>query len=629
MRVPSGGLATAVRSHEDPSTAGKVRGLFRRPVVVAPVREKLAGTAKMIEERDVSIGVVIVVYQPDIRLLAELVNASLRQLNDVVQQVQVFVWDNSPLPKAELMDCATCGQVVMMGGDGNNLGFGAAINRVIEWTHKDWYIVLNQDLRIAEGALERVMRAIRCAGPATAVLEMAHRPYEHPKEYDPVTHETPWFSGAAFCVSRDAFIRVGGFDGRLFMYGEDVDLSFRLRRKGFIIIYLPDCIVFHDDLVGAHGQKPLQEVYDRSNNILLRLKHGSALDVARGILWLFAESLYFLLKGRRIAVHRVLSLVIRSAIAFGTKYRSHVTRTGRPQFQRWRYCRHRLSGHYAIESATLNPMVSIVIRTVNRPAMLKEAIQTAWNQTYDNVEVVVVDDGNGQGWQVVERLPSAAGRGVVYVRTGGAVGRAAAGNIGLRHSSGEFICFLDEDDQLYADHIEVLVAHAVNHGLKVSYALAEEVATECAADGSWIDGPVTVRYKCEFSRVLLWYKNYLPIQSVLFARSLYDEVGGFDETLDLYEDWSLWVKYSTRCEFGFVPKVTSRYRIFTGRKKRSTAFVNSYSRAANTHDYREFMISPVEFRRMVSEYLSYRGLLYVTCEQLIAARERLRAFFRR
>lgn len=581
----------------------------------------------MAEERDVSIGVVIVAYKPDTQSLQELVRASLRELDAVAPRVQVFVWDNSPRDGAGSTHGVEGGQVVVMGGDGNNLGFGAAINKVIEGTGKDWYVVLNQDLRIGEGALTRAAQAIRRAGPATAVLELAHRPYEHPKEYDPVSRETPWFSGAAFCVSREAFLDVGGFDGRLFMYGEDVDLSIRLRSKGWGIRYLPDSIVFHDDLVGMHGQKPLQEVYDRANNILLRLKHGSALVAARGILWLLGESLYFFLKGRRIAVHRVLSLVVRRAAAFRADCAADTSQASRPQFDRWRYCRHRLGGRYTIEAAAAKPKVSIVIRTMNRPAMLMEAIGTAWNQTYGNVELVVVDDGEGQGRQIVENLPAAAGREAVYVKTDGAVGRAAAGNLGLAHCSGEFICFLDEDDQLYADHVEVLVAHAVNNGLKVSYALAEEITSVYAADGSWTDGAVAVPYRQEFSRVLLWYKNFLPIQSVLFARSLYEELGGFDEALDLYEDWSLWVKYSTKCDFGFVPKVTSRYRIFTGRTKRSAVFGDSYARVASTHDYPGLVVSPVEFRRMVAEYIRYRGLLCLTREQFIAAQARLRALF--
>lgn len=579
----------------------------------------------MTEEREISIGVVIVAYKPDTRSLNELVRASLRALQHLEPQVQVFVWDNSPTPVIGLVEGADDGRVIVMGGDGKNLGFGAAVNRVIEGTNKDWYLVLNQDLRIDEGGVMHAVQAIGRVNSKVAVLELAHRPCEHPKEYDPVTHETPWFSGAAFCVSRFAFLEAGGFDGRLFMYGEDVDLSFRLRSMGRTIKYLPGCIVFHDDVVGPNGQKPLQEVYDRANNILLRLKYGSVFVAARGVLWLVGESMYFRLKGRRIPVLRVLSLVVRNAVAFSAKCPSIKRGLSRPKFEHWRFCRHRLGGQCAVQPTSVSPKVSIVIRTMNRPRMLKEAIATAWGQTYGDIEVIVVDDGEGQGKLVVEEFRAAVGREIVYVRTSGAVGRAVAGNIGLGRCSGEFVCFLDEDDQLYADHVEVLVSHAINNDFRISYALAEEITAEYTEDGDWTDGGVAVQYRQEFSRVLLWYKNYLPIQSVLFARSLYEELGGFDETLDLYEDWSLWVKYSTACDFGFVPKVTSRYRIFTDRKKRSTSFGDSYARVATKHEYPGFSVSPVEFRRMVVEYVRYRGLVCLTREHIVAVQTKLRA----
>lgn len=578
----------------------------------------------MSEANDISIGIVVVAYEPDIRGLYELVRTSFRALEGGAAQVEVFIWDNSPVPATDPVEGIPGGRLKVMGGDGRNLGFGEAVNRVVESTCKDWYLVLNQDLRVDEDSLKRAVGAIGRAGPSVAVLELAHRPCEHPKEYDPVTRETPWFSGAAFCMSREAFVAAGGFDGRLFMYGEDVDLSFRMRDMGRTIVYLPDCIVFHDDVVGPHGQKPLQEVYDRANNILLRLKHGSDIAAARALLWLLAESAYFRWQGRRIPVVRVLSLVARSAQAFRAARPSHRPGRVRPRFERWRYCRHRLGGRHVVERAAQSPKVSIVIRTMNRPGMLKEAIETAWGQTYANIEVVVVDDGEGQGRAVVDGFPAMAGREIAYVRTSGAVGRAAAGNIGLCRASGEFVCFLDEDDQLYADHVEVLVAHVLNYGCRVGYSLAEEVASEYTTDGGWTDGGVTVPYRQEFSRVLLWYKNYLPIQSVLFARSLFEELGGFDETLDLYEDWSLWVKYSTKCDFGFVPKVTSRYRIFTDRKSRRAAFGDSYARVAGRHDYSGYMVSPVEFRRMVAEYLRYRCLICVTREQMVALLTKLR-----
>jgi hypothetical protein len=64
-----------------------------------------------------------------------------------------------------------------------------------------------------------------------------------------------------------------------------------------------------------------------------------------------------------------------------------------------------------------------------------------------------------------------------------------------------------------------------------------------------------------FNLLLLLWRNYLPIQSVLFHRSLYDENGGFDESLDYLEDWDLWIRYAVTTKFIFIPNITSKYRV--------------------------------------------------------------------
>ena len=78
-----------------------------------------------------------------------------------------------------------------------------------------------------------------------AAWELRQIPYEHPKAYDPVTLDVPWVSGAATLFRRSTWDAVGGFDPALFMYGEDVDLSWRLRAKGFRLRYLPKLAVVH------------------------------------------------------------------------------------------------------------------------------------------------------------------------------------------------------------------------------------------------------------------------------------------------------------------------------------------------------------------------------------------------
>lgn len=87
--------------------------------------------------------------------------------------------------------------------------------------------------------------AIRTASSQTAAFELRQFPYEHPKYYDPVTLETSWISGACFVLKRSVFEETGGFDESIFMYGEDVDLSWHIRALGYRLQYVPAAITWH------------------------------------------------------------------------------------------------------------------------------------------------------------------------------------------------------------------------------------------------------------------------------------------------------------------------------------------------------------------------------------------------
>lgn len=65
----------------------------------------------------------------------------------------------------------------------------------------------------------------------------------------------------------------------------------------------------------------------------------------------------------------------------------------------------------------------------------------------------------------------------------------------------------------------------------------------------------------KFDKIILAHHNYIPIQCIMFHRSLFEKYGGLDESLDALEDWDLWVRYSLFTDFLFVNKTTSIYRV--------------------------------------------------------------------
>jgi hypothetical protein len=134
----------------------------------------------------------------------------------------------------------------------------------------------------------------------------------------------------------------------------------------------------------------------------------------------------------------------------------------------------------------------------------------------------------------------------------------------MRQARGEYVLFLDDDDLLYADHVETLLnALAHDPDCAAAYSLAWRVSTHYDLDGRVEDEHFDMPslFHQAFCYKTLLHHNFIPIKSVLFRRALYLERGGFDNRLDKLEDWNLWLRYGFRNRFAFVPKTTSLFRV--------------------------------------------------------------------
>lgn len=204
------------------------------------------------------------------------------------------------------------------------------------------------------------------------------------------------------------------------------------------------------------------------------------------------------------------------------------------------------------------PLVSIIIRTCQRPYILERALNSIREQTYKNIQVVVVEDGENKSERYIkEKFPDLN---MLYYATGKKCGRSHAGNVALKLSEGELLNFLDDDDMLFQKHVEILVNALTRASNMAAYSIAEERQIIQKNDEYRVKRKM-IRYRQPYNRLLLYTFNYIPIQSIMFRKSLYEEYGGFDEKLDNLEDWDLWVRYSQKTEFTFVNELTSCYHV--------------------------------------------------------------------
>jgi N-acetylglucosaminyl-diphospho-decaprenol L-rhamnosyltransferase len=127
-----------------------------------------------------------------------------------------------------------------------NLGFGAAHNLLMRSAFAkgaEAYVCLNPDAVLHPSCLAELLQV--AVQPGTGLVEARSFPEEHPKPYHPVTGETEWCTGTALLITRAAFEGTGGFDENIFLYCEDVDLSWRTRFLGLKARVAPSALVAH------------------------------------------------------------------------------------------------------------------------------------------------------------------------------------------------------------------------------------------------------------------------------------------------------------------------------------------------------------------------------------------------
>jgi GT2 family glycosyltransferase len=491
---------------------------------------------------------------------------------------------------------------------GENIGYGAGHNTNFARCQNKFVLVTNVDLEFEADTLPTLLQVASQDPENIASWECRQKPYEHPKDYHPVTGETLWSSSACVLFRLSAIRHVGMYEQALFMYGEDVELSYRLRDRGFKLKYVPMASVWHHTYEEVAQVKPMQFLGSTLANVLLRCRYGTREEITQGFamfLGLFALRPQFPGQRRRL-VGQLFKLLWLAPKFLQTRKLSQE----HFPLRMWDYDMAREGAFYPFPEKTPlhKPLVSVLVRTMpGCGGRLKEAVASIAAQTYQAIHLVVVEDGGQTAQAQLDDIKASGRFQEVTYQPLPKSGRCLAGNAALAAAKGELVCFLDDDDLFYADHLEVLVnAWSEKPELGAVYGLAYEVRTEIISQDPWIYKDVmhSLMFRQPFSRTLLWHHNFMPIQTVLFQRKLYEEYGGFDPELDNLEDWNLWVRYSLKHDFLMVPKVTSLYRVPASVDKalqRQAVLDDYYSKAQAKHAQLKIEISPPEILKMAEQ----------------------------
>ena len=129
----------------------------------------------------------------------------------------------------------------------SNKSTGFAENHNALFSHHqpgDSFIIINPDCIPSEGSIDALLKR-KTDFARTAIVEGRQWPFEHPKEYDSLSLETPWASGAFCLIDAEFYRSIGGMDEMYFLYLEDVDLSWQAWLNGYHVLYEPAASVAH------------------------------------------------------------------------------------------------------------------------------------------------------------------------------------------------------------------------------------------------------------------------------------------------------------------------------------------------------------------------------------------------
>ena len=221
------------------------------------------------------------------------------------------------------------------------------------------------------------------------------------------------------------------------------------------------------------------------------------------------------------------------------------------------------------------PLVSVIVPTFNRLDTLLEAVTSVLNQTYKNLEVIVVNDSGADAESLVTFL-NRDGR-VTYIKHGKNRGLAAARNTGIGAARGKYIAYLDDDDKFYPDHVATLVKYLEGSDYKAAYTDAYRVHQVREGDRYVIHGK-DVPYSADFNFAALLMFNYFPVLCMMHERVCLQEVGGFDETLTTHEDWDLWIRLSHKYPLAHLKQITAEFTWRTDGTSMTSRIAHDYVR---------------------------------------------------
>ena len=200
-----------------------------------------------------------------------------------------------------------------------------------------------------------------------------------------------------------------------------------------------------------------------------------------------------------------------------------------------------------------NPLFSIIIPVFNREKFIEKSVKSVISQTYDNWELIVIDDASNDGTtKILERIKD---KKIKIIRNEKNIERSATRNRGIKLAKGEYICFLDSDDYYLPNHLSNLNNRIINSVQKVAV-----YATNCIKITPLGKHYIDLKRDPKFSSVEQVIRHHIPCISVAIHRRILNRYQ-FDEYMFINEDVDLFARIAVDYPILYIPERTVVWRI--------------------------------------------------------------------
>ncbi|MED3729454.1 glycosyltransferase [Priestia filamentosa] len=234
----------------------------------------------------------------------------------------------------------------------------------------------------------------------------------------------------------------------------------------------------------------------------------------------------------------------------------------------------------------MNPKVSIIIPFYNCP-YVDQAIESAINQTYSNIEIIVVDDGSTK---FKEKLVPFQEK-IVYIRKENG-GTATALNEGIRSATGEYVAWLSSDDYFLPEKVAKQISFMINEKVEASFTNYNYINEANQPTKHWAR-PVFSNNDDVYRAFL----NYNAINgcTVIIKREIFEQAGYFNPNLRYTQDYEMWIRLLIKgYKIYYLDEELTKFRIHkeSGTHKHQLAI------------QREVSIIENEYRPLLQEYIT-------------------------